>query len=643
MIPVLFENNETEFVTQGIGALSDAVSCKVSEELNSSYELTMEYPLDGVLYKEIQMGRIILAVPGEGVQSQPFQIYKISRPINGIITIYAEHISYRLCYIPVYPFTASNCVTALQGLKENSKEENPFNVWTDKQVDATFSFSIPLSFRQCLGGIEGSILDTYKGEYEFDRWNVKLWVHRGTLKPSAMITYGKNLTDLKQEESIESTITGIAPYWKGNVTSGETSSEVVTILPEFVLETEYADKYPYKRTVPFDFSNYFQNQPTPDALRKVAQKYMKDNLDGKPTVNLEVSFASLTATEENRNFTSESVKIGDSVPVYFYKLGISTTAEIVATEYNVLANRYETLTLGSVNANLSKRITDINNTINSTVKKSDLETALSLAQTLISGGFGGYKVTNYVDGHPSEVVFGDTDNIATMKNCLRINKNGIAFSKNGYNGPYTSAWTIDGGLNGQFINFGSIYGDSIVAETLTIGKMDKNFQNEFGALQASDIEEVHVEYFKSDSPTIPPSQDADGWQQSTISYDSAHPYIWQRIVYKFKGISTPKYTFPSCSYATTEKHLNELRSKVQITTEGIKIIQSDDGSNYTFFRSDGLYIFVGNIIVSYYTSSGAFSPVLTVSTQMKLPHTQIEATTMHGVEVLGYFDLEGVN
>ena len=202
MIPILYEGTETEFTSQGLGSLSDATSCTISEEINNTYELEMNYPMTGVHFFDIKVGRIILATPAPRKESEPFSIYKISKPIDGIVTIYAEHISYRLSYIPVKPFSASNCYGALNGCVENSLEDNPFTVWTDKALNINFSFTKPQSFRLCLGGVEGSILDTYRGEYEFNRFTVKLHTNRGSLKDTAKIIYGKNLTDLKQENTI---------------------------------------------------------------------------------------------------------------------------------------------------------------------------------------------------------------------------------------------------------------------------------------------------------------------------------------------------------------------------------------------------------------------------------------------------------
>ena len=485
MIPVLYNEEEMEFITQGIGALSDAISCKVVEELNGSYELTMQYPVTGLHFSDIILNRLILADHAPSRQSEPFQIYKISKPINGIVTIYAEHISYRLSYVPVSPFTANNCVEALNGLKEHADEPCQFTLYTDKSTIAEYKQIVPHSFRELLGGVDGSILDTYRGEYEFNRFNIRFTQHRGVYKKSASIRYGKNLTDLKQEESIENTVTGIYPYWQGTKTITSTSSDgetvsktedVVVTLPEKIIYSENKDKYSYHRTIPKDFAYRFQDKPTEAQLRAATQSYVKEI--GVPEVNLTVSFLSLASMEENKHFADETVYLGDTVPVEFIKLGIMTDAEIIKATYDTLMDRYDTLELGTTSSSLSKTIVAMQKKYESAVQKSQLDQIINEQQLKISGGLGGSVVTTYSNNEPSETVYGDTNDVKTMLNCMRVNKSGIAFSNNGYSGPYNSAWTIDGKFNADFIQAGHINGNLITGNTIKAGALDKSITDD---------------------------------------------------------------------------------------------------------------------------------------------------------------------
>lgn len=213
MIPCLYDEKETAFTTNGVGKLSDAMSCVVTEKRNGSYELKMEHPADGLHAEDIVEGSIILAKPSEKATAQPFRIYKIATPINGILEVYGRHIQYRQNYMTVSPFTASSCAAALRGLKDSCTTDCPFTFWTDIDSSASFILSAPATVRSCLGGMEGSILDTYGGEYEWDMFETCLHAHRGA-DNGVRIVYGKNLVDFKMERSIENVITGVHPYWK---------------------------------------------------------------------------------------------------------------------------------------------------------------------------------------------------------------------------------------------------------------------------------------------------------------------------------------------------------------------------------------------------------------------------------------------
>ena len=215
MIPILFSENSTVFTSNGIGRLSDAISCYVTEERNGQYELQMVYPSTGVHFDDIKLRAIIVAKPSAGANNQPFRIYNISRPINGKVTINAQHISYDLSKNVCMPFTvsasASACSQALAGIKTNAVETCPFTFTTDVTTVANYNQSSPASIRSRLGGTEGSVLDQFHGEYEWDVFDVILHKDRGTIK-NIPLRYGKNITDIKQEEEISQTTALPVPF-----------------------------------------------------------------------------------------------------------------------------------------------------------------------------------------------------------------------------------------------------------------------------------------------------------------------------------------------------------------------------------------------------------------------------------------------
>lgn len=468
MIPILYEASEVDFITNGLGRLSDVIECNVVEERNGKYELSMKYPLTGVHFEDLEMQRIISAIPSDGKNPQPFSIYYISKPINGICEIKAEHISYRLSLIPVSPFSSTTVSGALLGIEENAEEFCPFTFWTDKTTSAEFSVEQPSSARSLLGGKQGSILDVYGGEYEFDEFTVKLHNSRG-INRGVILRYGKNITDIRQEENISSTYTGVMPFWKGT----EDQTDVLVMLTEKVIHSSNASSFPYQRTIPLDLSSEFQNRPTEAQLRTRAQSYMNANKFGVPDVSIKVSFVALWQSEEYKNIANlERVNLCDTVQVYFPKLNITASAKVIQTDYNVLKERYNSIELGEAKSNFASTVKkDIQASTSQVTAnlptKSYLQQAVDRATRLITGGLGGHVVfTLNADGEPQEILIMDTGDIQTAVNVIRGNLEGIGLSRNGYAGPYTTALTIDGHFVADFIDTGNLNASLITTGTL---------------------------------------------------------------------------------------------------------------------------------------------------------------------------------
>lgn len=445
MIPILFSESSNTFTSNGIGRLSDVISCEVTEERNGQYELQMTYPSTGAHFDDIKLRAIIVAKPSAGTNNQPFRIYNISKPINGKVTINAQHISYDLSKNVSMPFSvtasSSACNQALQGLLSNAVETCPFTFSTDVTTVAPYNQKAPASIRQRLGGVEGSILDQFHGEYEFDVYDVKFWKDRGETK-NIPLRYGKNITDIKQEEEISNTITGIVPYWIDN------NGENLVTLPEEVVYSPNASSYPQKLTVPMDFSADYENQPTEAQLRAHAQAYVNQSGIGVPKVSIDVSFVNLADTEEYKDILAlQNVNLCDTIPVQFEPLGISTTAKIVKTEYDVLSEKYKKLTVGSLRSNLATAITEQNNAIvtETSAKFSKVTDQIDNATAWLTSADGYVIAVKAQDGTWKELIFADHQDPADWVHCLRINENGIGFSSDGGQ-TYTQAWTLDGRL-----------------------------------------------------------------------------------------------------------------------------------------------------------------------------------------------------
>ena len=340
MKPILFESNASTWTTKGIAVLTDAVSCKVTEQRNGSYELEMTYPVNGSAFSDIALRRLIVAKPNFTDNPQPFRIYKISKPINGIVSIYAQHISYDMSGIPVAPFTTNKINLACGLLTSNAMVTCPFNLTTTRATEAPFAVDVPSSLRSWLGGKEGSLLNVYGGEWHFDGFNASIENNRGANR-GFTIRYGKNLTDLTQEENCDAVYTGVIAYWKGQ------DGTVVYSAIQNVTGT-----FNYTRVYSLDVTDQYESAPTTAQLNTKAANYITANNVGVPKVNLTLDFVQLSTLEDR-------VDLCDTVNIYFEQLGVNATAKCITTVWDVLLDRYSECEFGDAVYSIADTITSI--------------------------------------------------------------------------------------------------------------------------------------------------------------------------------------------------------------------------------------------------------------------------------------------
>ena len=347
MKPILFPTTEMDFASNGIGILTDAVSCFVDAEVNSIYELEMQYPVDGIHFEAISKNMIILAKPDPVAEPQPFRIYRISKPIGGNVKVYARHIAYDMAGIPISPFNAESAQEAMNGLKENAAVSCPFTFETDKNATGTMEIATPKDGWSIMGKSSGCILSVYGGEYEFDRFSIRLRERLGEER-GVTIRYGKNLKSFEQDENCGDVYTGIYPYWKGK-------DGTIVLLSEKVVPSE--GTYDHIKIKPVDLSKYFDAEPTQEQLREKAKNYIRDNEIGIPQVSWTISYVQLSQTEEYKDTPLiDDVRLGDSITVIFPKMNVHVTSRVVKTRYNVLYDRHESISVGSVKQTISDTI-----------------------------------------------------------------------------------------------------------------------------------------------------------------------------------------------------------------------------------------------------------------------------------------------
>lgn len=470
MIPRLFEADSTVFTSGGMGSLPDVTTLEIQQDLNGEFELYMEYPVDGLHADDITVERIIYTKPDDLSSSQPFRIYDVEEELDGYkYTIYAHHIGYDLSDYPVEPFGATGVLPALTGLVSHSMVSHSFTVWTDiTNTETAFSLEEPRSFRACIGGVQGSILDRFGGELEWDCFTVKLHAHRGSDR-GVYIRYAKNLESFKNERETENW-TGVLAYW---------SQDDQTVMGDIQYITDHA-QYARERIYLLNATEDFDDPPVPSDLNARATQYMTANDFGVPfSDTLKISFVPLWQTEEYKNIASlERVALGDTVHVIYRSYNVAM--QVISVIYDGVLGKYKEITLGKKKATLSSTIKQIINDSSDGVVAtavSMMQGAIDHAADVLAGGTGGCIVTGRnADGLPNEIYIMDSPDMGTAVNVLRINYAGIAFSQTGINGQYTTAWTIDSHFVANFITAGELNGNLIKAGSILASALEASIQ-----------------------------------------------------------------------------------------------------------------------------------------------------------------------
>lgn len=508
MIPILYSKNETTFTHNGIGYLKDAVKAVVSEERNGAYELSLQYPITGQWYDQITDGCIIKAKANETSALQLFRIYKTSKPLKGIVTYSAEHISYDLGGLPVTGLSISNGTA--QAAITRALQETPFThnftAISDIETLNSTNITVPCSVRSVLGGQAGSVLDVWGGEYEFDNFVVKLHAHRGA-NNGVCIEYGKNLKDIKQESNIAECYTHLMPFAVYNQDDGAGGTEEVYIyLTEKVIPLVSAENIGHEKAFIMNFSDRFGEgeEITEAKLRQKATAYAQAAELGVPKVNITVSFVQLWQTEEYKNIAPlERVSLCDTVAVRFSKLRVTASAKVIKTAYDSLTEKYESVTLGDAKSSFvdtaSKQNAEIAK-VAEAVKSGKAQTTIEIRQaiaratSLITGHSGGYVVLNPSE-MPQEILILDAPTLEEAVNVWRWNSGGLGFSSSGYNGEYNLAITMDGAINADFITAGIINGALVQADSVQSGAISQYYKaevtNEIGTATSS-VEQAFV-------------------------------------------------------------------------------------------------------------------------------------------------------
>lgn len=379
MKPILYKANETTFETYGLGEI-DATKSLVTRERNGNYTLYIEYPANGPLASVFKNDMRIKSDAGLRTKNQTFFISRIVKDSTGILKIYAKHISHLTETMAIRNNTnvSGTAQVALSIWASNSLGGIRFDVWSDIELSSKASWDIAnfKTARDALGGVEGSILDIWGGEYEFDNTTIRLHKQLGRKSP-IVLEYGRNILRAEDDQDIESAYTSVYPYatyTPENQGAGDAtgSTQQVTVeLPEKHVDGPYIGLYNERRVLIVDFSSNFKEKevPTVDKLRKLAKDYAINNRLGLPKINTKIEYVDLSKTLDYKlTQILEEAELCDIVPIYYPEIGLtSEDAKLTTIVYDVLLGQNNSVEVGvigdgfksSMTSNLSGKINDL--------------------------------------------------------------------------------------------------------------------------------------------------------------------------------------------------------------------------------------------------------------------------------------------
>lgn len=469
-IAIFSANEETnDYSTQGEGLLNDITFGKVTGGITDATSLQMQYPINGVNVELIEENKILYTKVNEFQDNQRMRITSVKKSLNGRqYDIKAEPIfnDIRRYFVPEAGNVEliTNPVAAWNVLRAAAVPPVPsrFQYLSDLTSQGRF-FIQSANVLEALGGTDGSLLDTFGGEYIRDNNTLHAYKQFGD-KDVSYLTYGKNIEGLDMEVNIENIVIGIFPFAKKDVDGKDT----LITLDEKILKYDTGDTFPNGRIEPLDLSQEFDkdNEPTQAKIRQLATTYMNQSVNSdksKPLINVKVDFLELSHFSEYYNF-QQLVKIGlgDVVNIYYPPMKVDVESRVIKYEYDMVKGQYSKLELGKVKANFYTKLQDNIKDVEDQIQDNDysgiydaIDEAIQDASDKITGNQGGNVVLS-PSTMPEEILIMDTADKQTAKDVLRLNKSGIGFSRNGYNGTYKTAWTIGGQFNADFITAGTL-------------------------------------------------------------------------------------------------------------------------------------------------------------------------------------------
>ncbi|EOS7764578.1 phage tail protein [Enterococcus hirae] len=459
MKPVLYSPTDIDFTAGGIGILSDCKKCLVTEEANGSYTVELSFPINAKFSSQLEDHNYqIKCKPNATDDFHIFYIYNHYKDMaTGLLYVYGKSRTMKLGNRAVkkLEFERATCQEAMKYLERSMDQPSDIRLFSDiTRVGSTsIEVSNPL---KCIKGIEGSLNQIFGGEMKHEPFKLSLLNRRGRDHVTTF-RYRKNLTGLKVETNFDGLLTRIFPY--ADVQNNEGETERIFGNPVDSLNINKYDGEIYSEYVQFTEDQGVTDQKS---LNEVSKKYFSSinpNCD-QPNISIELNIRKMEDTALAKRFKKfREVGLFDTFDIFHERFKINITAQITKVIYDSLNERVESLEAGDTQYTFfEKQKQEISNTLKGYTGKKYASDFIDVVTNIISGNDGGHVIW-WPKNRPTDLFFCDHPKLEEAKLVLRINKSGIGFSSKGWQGPFDTAWTLDGKFNANFIQTGLIKAD----------------------------------------------------------------------------------------------------------------------------------------------------------------------------------------
>ena len=444
----LFKADETIFSHDGVEVLDDIViSSYTSWSENGKWVSESKFKKDYDKSESIKEGMILQLPTEKGLQL--FRILKLNKKNKKYITTTGQHkaFDFENNLIQEINIVEKSGRAAIKQIQGGTVFNSKYNLTSNIDTVASARMVRKNGITSYVGCDDNCFINRWGGYLVLDNFNISMNTSVGQDR-GVEVLIGKNLTDMEGSIDISSVVTGINPITYDGLT-----------LPEGVYYSSLLKNYPEPRIKEFKFDNikykYSENNYDEEgyetleevyaAIRVECDKLFNESNIDKPNCNLRLNVIDLTKTDQYKGIElNERIFQGDIITANLEEYGFNVKLKMTANKYNNIKDCYEDFDLGDLKSNVFSTIDKVQTTVDKVVEQLGgnswqdiLDNSMKEATELIEAGI----KDSYVVARKNEILIMDSPQVESSINVIRMNKNGIAFSQQGYNGPYTLAIT----------------------------------------------------------------------------------------------------------------------------------------------------------------------------------------------------------